>query len=474
MTLEEDLQPGLEALAPEPPRRLDPVEVAVWGRRRRDRRRLGAVALLLVPVALLATRTGRGASTGQTARLAPSPHATASTPVDVTATATVAIRWTTRRTPGPQWTQSAVVTYSADGLGVDGVGPACPPACGPDSAAPSQTGTWWVDDVAHHRLVEVTRTGQLLRSIAVTGAVEHLHATTTGLVGIVDGDRVLVVDGGKASVRDVGATGALSIAYVQGQQPWLSDGGALRSLPLEGGGLQPGTAPLTAQLSRDAVVLSLSGGPRVRLTHEAEDLSATYAADDDGSFWVLLASGSRSSLVHLRTDGTISQEPGFDAFPARTTAGPSMHAVQGRLVLALPERDGLHLYERTRAAPPLPAVGRTVAGIEADDGDGPPASPCFAMVDAPVTSLLIGTPDAVPSPRCAQLPASRRVRVSNAGWDVLGVRLGRYAFVLQPGESRLLDARLPSYLATGYHHVRVTHGNGVPEDAGNYLRVAAP
>jgi hypothetical protein len=392
----------------------------------------------------------------------------------------VAVQWSVRSTPDASWTQTALVRYgpAPTQLGLEGTEPLCPPTCGPDSAAPAPDGTWWVLDTAKRRFAHLSRRGAFLGQVPLPAGVpvpEHLEALADGTLLALSGDRLVRLDLGTVTVLPL--TGVTSstprLLYVLGSDAWLAaDDGSQRfaHLDLDGDGAGasfattgPAVSPVTVTSHPERLEVRFTGSEHpVDLTFGPDDavtwqLAPAGDTAEAGTYVLLRATAGRSALVLVRPDGRVTQQSGFDQYPARSTAGPSLREAQGALLLALPERDGLHLYERLGGdEAPLPPA----SGVRAD-GVQEPSSVDAAACESPpgaVVELVVTGPDGVPQPRCSQVRRDQRLRLSNRSWTPVAARVGRYAYRLGPGESRDVPGPVSGYLADGAHAIALSAG----------------
>ena len=351
---------------------------------------------------------------------------------------------------------------------MDGTGSACPPTCGPDSAAPSDDGTWFVLDGSHNRVVHLDSTGRYLDQIPLASGVEQLHRLSDGtLVAVAKGSALLVVPAGErartVTVQGLSPVG-LNIAYTDGPDLFMWHADVITKVRFSpdyrSAELDAEQAPVQLRFELGHADLVSGEGVGVRLTFPSSYLITGRLTPLGAAGWALLLSGSDAqtpvnALIRLDGDGNVTQQSGVDLSTARSTYGPSLRSVPGRLLLALPRLDGLDLYAE-RLPDPTPPAGGQSAGVEPAqpkgaaggcNGPGPRSTAGPVRID-------VVTADGVPVPRCAKVDPRQWLRLVNRSWLPAGVRVGRFAFTLQPGQAHTIEADVGSYLARGSHHIR--------------------
>ena len=484
MDLERELPGALADLATDPPSGLVPAAVESLARRRLRRQRGAAAGSVAAVVAVAAVAVANyQPRQGSSPRLATTPGATPSASASASNLDKrhVSVQLSASGPLSGEWVKDAVIPYGSgdNQVGLDSSTGACGDhGCGPDSTAPSESGTWWVYDTVKSRLVE----------FAVDGTVRHvvpLPTTAMGMSGIRvlsdgtvvgdrGGDQLVVVRGGKVSVLPRPTPPAVEGGLVfadDGFAVFAEDSShAIHRVSIDLDHLSDEVAPTrlrdgtpyTAAVNGSSIYLSFGSGPDrlVQLDLRAANRAVEYvsfeeAVDATGVTLAVVGLDRQGHqvgrLIRVDRDGAVTDEAlPYPSSAARTSEPALRTTADGVTALSWADAEGLHLYHRlVETLPTLPPPpSERVAAAE----PGTPAEGiCGTAPAGPEFTVRLG-PDGVPDPRCAEdVRGEQTLRVVNDSWFTRIVRLGRYELDLGPGDIKTIPARFDSYLARGLH-----------------------
>lgn len=112
----------------------------------------------------------------------------------------------------------------------------------------------------------------------------------------------------------------------------------------------------------------------------------------------------------------------------------------------------------TDSQSPIAPTAQPMAGLAPADSQEPATGICASFETNLVTvTINLDTP----SPRCAKVTATQRLKVINQTKGTVQVKLAQFAVQLASGEAHTFDATFGSYLAPGVHSVFMSnYGEG--------------
>lgn len=155
----------------------------------------------------------------------------------------------------------------------------------------------------------------------------------------------------------------------------------------------------------------------------------------------------------------ISSQPGVELHPLVDPADKRKGVwpvILGAILLVILLGGGVFYYVYTQPGTPgqpvaavTPTVTRPAASLKQPDADSPAAGVCGETTDGDVVTITIN--EDTPSPRCAKVSATQKIKVVNNTSKTVNAVLGRLNTSIEPGGEYTYGESFGAFLAPGVH-----------------------